>query len=93
MAGADHQRFVQLGDAVLQEVGGGNRAGALEGVGIEGVEGAHTHETQRAAFRRIGIDPVEMAEAGRVFERTKLRIAVAFADGRPRGKADDQTED
>lgn len=39
-SGADHQRFVQLTDAVLQETGRGARAGAFEGVGVERVEGA-----------------------------------------------------
>ncbi len=91
-AGAGHQGFVQFGDAILQEVGGGDRAGAFERIGVEGVEGAGSHEAHRAAFGGVGVDPVEVGKAGGVFERAELGIAMALADARPGGKADGQTE-
>ncbi|MNE20209.1 hypothetical protein D3C80_1133180 [compost metagenome] len=91
-AGAGHQRGIQFGDAVLQEVAGTGRAGALEGVGVEGVEGAGGHQSHAAALGRVGVDPVEMAEVGRVLERTELGVAVAFRDGGASGQAGSQTE-
>ncbi len=97
LAGADHQWFVQLIDAVLQEIGCGNRAAALERVGVERIEGAECHDSQDTALGRLRVDPVEVGESGRVLERAELRIAMAFADGcaggRAQGQADQEQEE
>src|SRR5690606_8956664 len=77
----------------LQEVAGGNRAAALEGIGVERIKRAKSHHSQGATLRRLGIDPVEMREAGRILEHAELRIAVAFADGCADGKAQGQTNE
>ena len=92
LTGADHQRFIELVDPVLQKVGCRNRAAALEGVRVERIESAKCHHPQGAAFRRLGIDPVEMGKAGWVLEYTELRVTMAFADGCACGKAQDQGE-
>jgi hypothetical protein len=86
LAGADHQRLVELVDAVLQEIRRGDRAGALEGVRVERIEGAKRHHPQRAAFGRLRVDPVEVGKSGRVLERAELRITVAFAHRRACGE-------
>jgi len=91
LAGADHQRFVQLIDAVLQEVRCGNRARTFEGIRVEGVERAKRHDPQRPAFRRCRVYPIEVGEFGRVLERAELRITVAFGNRRVRSKAQGQT--
>ncbi|MNC28414.1 hypothetical protein D3C75_766180 [compost metagenome] len=92
LAGADHQRLVQFADAVLLEIGRGNRARPLEGVGVEGVEGTESHGPQGAALGRLRVDPVEMGECGWVLERAELRVSVAFAHHRGCGKAQGQAE-
>ncbi|MNO95760.1 hypothetical protein D3C76_874070 [compost metagenome] len=92
-AGAHHQRLVQLVDAVLQEVRGGDRAGALQGVGIERVERAQPHQAQGAALGGVGIDPGEVGEVRRVLERAELRVAVAFGDIGEAGEAQHQAEE
>ncbi len=91
LAGADHQRLVELVNAVLQEIGGGDRAGALEGIGVEGVKRAKCHDPQGAALGRCGVYPIEVGEFGRVLERTELRITVVLGNGRIRAKAQGQT--
>src|SRR5690606_40914292 len=50
-ATAHHQRLVQLADAVLIEITRADRAGALECVWVEGVEGPAAHDPQGAALR------------------------------------------
>lgn len=92
-ARAHHQGLVELVDSVLQEVRRGYRAGALEGVGIEGVESAKGHDPQGAAFGRSGIDPVEVGEPGRILERAELRITMTFSDRRACGKAQGQADE
>ncbi|MNO88405.1 hypothetical protein D3C76_798540 [compost metagenome] len=92
LAGADHQRLVQLVDAVLQEIRRGHRAGALEGVGVERIEGAKCHDPQRTALGRLRVDPVEVGKSGRVLERAELRITMAFADRRACGGAQGQAD-
>ena len=92
-AGTYHQRLVEFADPVLQEVGCGRRAAALEAVGVEGVERTVGHHPQGAALGRTGVDPVEVGEVGRVFEQAELGVAVAFAKRREGGGAHDQAED
>ena len=92
-ASADHQGFVQLIGAVLQEMRGRDRAAALERVGVERIESTGRHDAQRAAFGRIGVDPVKMTEAGRILECPELGVAVALADSRRGGKAQGQAEE
>ncbi|MCY1420337.1 hypothetical protein D9M71_359530 [compost metagenome] len=89
---ADHQRFIELVDAVLQETRRGDRAGALEGVGVERVEGAKRHHPQSTALGRLRVDPVEVGKSGRVLERAELRITMAFADRRACGGAQGQAD-
>ncbi|MNZ77033.1 hypothetical protein D3C78_955570 [compost metagenome] len=92
LPGADHQRFVEFVDAVLQEVRRGDRAGALEGVRVERIEGAKRHHPQRTALGRLRVDPVEVGKSGRVLERAELRITMAFADRRACGGAQGQAD-
>ncbi|MNM90377.1 hypothetical protein D3C81_1026360 [compost metagenome] len=93
-AGSHHQRLVQFVDAVLQEVGGADRAGALQGVGVERIEGAHAHHPQGAALWGIGVDPGEVVEVGGVLEVAELRVAMADGDlgvaGHAQGQAEEQ---
>src|SRR6185312_11920596 len=49
-------------------------------VGIEIVEGADRGVAHRAALGRVGIDVVEMAEIGAVFEVAEQRQGVALGD-------------
>ena len=75
-AAADQQRLVQFADPVLLENRAAAWAGALENVGIEAVETAVGHHPQGATLGGIGVDPVEMTEAGRVLELAELGITV-----------------
>ena len=43
---------------------------------VEIVEGAERDLPRRAAFRRVGVDVVELLEAGRIFEVAEQRQAV-----------------
>ena len=79
---ADHQRLVQLADAVLVEVAGTDRAGALERIGIEGVERTAAHHPQSATLGRVRVDVVEVGEVPGVLRLAKDRITVLFIDGR-----------
>ena len=92
-AGAHHQRFVQLVDAVLEEIAGADRAGAFQGVGVERVEAARGHQAQGAAFGGVGIGPVEVLEIGRILERAELGITMALGNRGEAGQAHGQAED
>src|SRR5690606_11345165 len=79
---ADHQWLVQLADAVLVEVAGGDRAGALERVGVQGVEGAAAHDPQGATLGRLGVDVIQMAEVLGVPGQAEHGVTVLTIDGR-----------
>ena len=89
-AGTDHQRFVQLAEAVLQESRGRTWAGALECIGVQRIERTRRHQLDPAALGRARIHPVEVGEIGWVLKSAELRITMAFADGGEGGKAQGQ---
>ncbi len=91
-AGTHHQRLVEFADAVLEEARRGAGARAFEGIGVECVEGARSHQAYDAAFWRIGIHPVEMGEILWILEDAELRVAVTFADSGKRGGAQGQAD-
>ena len=84
-AAAHHQRLVQLADAKLAKVAGVDRAGALEGVRVERVEGAAAHDPQGTALGRVRVDVVQMLEVGGVLGLAVERVTMLAVEGRPGG--------
>ena len=96
LTAAGHQRLVQLTDAVLGEVGCRRRAAALEGVRVEGVEGAESHDPHATALGGVRVHPGKVGKAGGVLEFTELGIAMTFAQvgegAHAHGQAGEQQE-
>ncbi len=84
-AAADHQWLVQLTDAELGKVAGVDRAGALEGIGVQGIEGAAAHDPQGAPLRCVRVDIVEVLEVFRVAGLTVEGVAVLAIQRGPAG--------
>ena len=66
--------------------GQAGRAAALEGERIEIVEAADVGQPDAAALGRIGIDPVEVLEAGRKLDGADARQRVVLRTGSGHGR-------